>query len=237
MTGFGQEPPFATVRLRVARGYRWQTRQQCRLGRSSTEGAGLKFRMAKNSLFAVLLRSPWWISAAVAAALVLLGLTVLSDPFRIMAILSSTPFAMIGAVAARRQWHVPNTARVAETRDALARMPWPAFADLLEQSFRRDGYTVSRSKVTAIDFELSRSGRRTLVCARRWKSARTGLEALRALQTARDASDQPDGLYIGLGPLTDTALPFAAKHGIAVWSAADLARTLRGDALGNTSNR
>ena len=32
----------------------------------------MKFRMAKNSLFAVLLRSPWWISAAIAAALVLL---------------------------------------------------------------------------------------------------------------------------------------------------------------------
>ena len=197
----------------------------------------MKFRMAKNSLFAVLLRSPWWISAAIAAALVLLGLTVLSDPFRIMAILSGMPFAMIGAVAARRQWHVPNAARVSETRDALAGMPWPAFADLLEQSFHRDGYTVSRSTAAAIDFELSRSGRRTLVCARRWKSARTGLEALRALQTARDAFDQPDGLYIGLGPLTDTALPFAAKHGIAVWSAADLARALRGVSLGNASKR
>ena len=197
----------------------------------------MKFRMAKNSLFAVLLRSPWWISAAIAAALVLLGLAVLSDPFRIMAILSGVPFAVIGAVAARRQWHVPNTARVSETRDALAGMPWPAFAELLEQTFRRDGYTVSRSKAAAIDFELSRSGRQTLVCARRWKSARTGLEALRALQAARDALDQPDGLYIGLGPLTDTALPFAAKHGIAVWGAADLARVLRGVSLGDASKR
>ena len=197
----------------------------------------MKFRMAKNSLFAVLLRSPWWISAAIAAALVLLGLAVLSDPFRIMAILSGVPFAVIGAVAARRQWHVPNTARVSETRDALAGMPWPAFAELLEQSFRRDGYTVSRSEAAVIDFELSRSGRRTLVCARRWKSARTGLEALRALQAARDALDQPDGLYIGLGPLTDTALPFAAKHGIAVWGAADLARVLRGLSLGDASKR
>lgn len=197
----------------------------------------MKFRMAKNSLFAVLLRSPWWISAAIAAALVLLGLTVLSDPFRIMAILSGMPFAMIGAVAARRQWHVPSTTRVSETRDALAKMPWPAFADLLEQSFRRDGYTVSRSQAAAIDFELSRGGRQTLVCARRWKSAHTGLEALRSLQAARDACDQADGLYIGLGPLTDAALPFAAEHGIAVWSAADLARALRGASLVTASKR
>jgi restriction system protein len=35
--------------------------------------------MAKNSLFAALLRSPWWISAAVALALGLLSLTLLPD--------------------------------------------------------------------------------------------------------------------------------------------------------------
>jgi restriction system protein len=191
--------------------------------------------MAKHSLFSVLLRSPWWISAIIALALALLGLAVLPDPFRIMAILSGVPFAVIGVVAARRQWHVPSAARISETREALARMPWPAFADLLEQSFRRDGYTVSRSKAAGIDFELNRNGRRMLVCARRWKSARTGLEALRALQTERDATDAADGLYIGLGPLTDTALPFAAEHGIAVWSADDLSRALRGLPLGKAS--
>jgi len=197
----------------------------------------LKFRMAQNSLFAILLRSPWWISAAIALALALFGLAVLSDPFRILAIVSGVPFALIGAVAARRQWHLPSAARVSETRDALARMPWSAFGDLLEQSFRRDGYTVSKSKAGAVDFELNRNGRRMLVCARRWKSARTGLEAVQALQAERDAADQPDGLYIGLGALTDTALPFAKEHGIAVWDAGELARALRGLPLGNASRR
>jgi len=193
--------------------------------------------MAQNSLFAILLRSPWWISAAIALALALLGLAVLSDSFRILAVVSGVPFAVIGAVAARRQWHLPSAARVSETRDALARMPWSAFGDLLEQSFRRDGYTVSKSKAGAVDFELNRNGRRMLVCARRWKSARTGLDALRALQAERDAADQPDGLYIGLGALTDTALSFAREHGIAVWDAGELARALRGLPLGNASRR
>ena len=137
----------------------------------------MKFRMAKRSLFAVLLRSPWWISAAIALALALFGAAVLPHPIRMLAILSGVPFAVIGAVAAYRQWSLPSTARVAETREALARMPWPAFADVLEQCFRRDGYTVSRGKTSAVDFELDRNGRRMLVSARRWKSARTGLEA------------------------------------------------------------
>jgi restriction system protein len=56
--------------------------------RSFTQGGNLKFRMARNSLFAVLLRSRWWISAAIALALALLGLAVLAEPFRSLAILS-----------------------------------------------------------------------------------------------------------------------------------------------------
>jgi restriction system protein len=197
----------------------------------------LKFRMAKNSLFAVLLRSPWWISALIALVLALLGLALLPDRFRTLAIVSGAPFVVIAAISARRRWNLPSTARVAETHAALARMPWPAFADLLQHSFRRDGYTVLPGQTPAVDFELTRNGRRMLVCARRWKSARTGLEALRSLQAARDASDNADGLYIGLGSLTDTAMSFAAEHRIAIWNAAELAQALRGLPLGNASTR
>jgi restriction system protein len=188
----------------------------------------LKFKMAKNSLFAILLRSPWWISAAVAVVLGLLGMALLPEQFRVAGALSGLPFAVIAVMAARRQWHLPSAARVAETQQALAAMAWPAFATLLEQAFRRDGYTVQRSTTAGVDFELERQGRRMLVCARRWKSARTGLEPLRALQAAREAAEAPDALYIGLGPVSDNAQPYAAEHRIAVWQAAELAQALRG---------
>ena len=188
--------------------------------------------MAKNSLFAVLLRSPWWISVVIALALGLLSFALLPEQFRVVGALSALPFVVIGVMAARRQWHLPSTARVAETHSALAAMAWPEFAALLEQSFRRDGYTVEPGGAAAVDFTLERKGRRTLVCARRWKSARTGLEALRALQAAREPSDPPDALYIGLGSLTDTARSFAAEHRVAIWQAAELALALRGLPLG-----
>ena len=188
--------------------------------------------MAKNSLFAVLLRSPWWISAVLALVLGLLGAALLPDRFRVAGALSGLPFAVIAVIAARRQWHLPSTTRVAETQQALAAMPWPAFAALLEQAFRRDGYTVQRCKTDAFDFELERQGRRMLVSARRWKSARTGLDALRALQAAREASDAPDALFVGLGEISANAQPFAAEHRIAIWQAAELAQALRGLPLG-----
>lgn len=193
--------------------------------------------MAKNSLFAVLLRSPWWISVAIASALGLLSWALLPDQFRAVGALSGLPFAVIAVIAARRQWHLPSAARVAETHQALATTAWPAFAALLEQGFRRDGYTVQPGKAAAVDFELERQGRRMLVCARRWKSARTGLEALRALQAARDAAEAPHALYIGLGSLTDAARVFARENRITVWQAAELAQALRGLPLGGATVR
>ena len=184
--------------------------------------------MAPNSLFAILLRSPWWISLGIALLLALLSFALLPEQYRVVGALSGFPFVVVAAIALRRQWHRPSAAHIAQTQQALSVMAWPAFAQLLEQAFRRDGYSVQRSKSAAVDFELERQGRRMLVCARRWKSARTGLEALRALQAERDASDAPDALYIGLGELTDNARPYASANRITLWQAVDLAHVLRG---------
>lgn len=192
----------------------------------------MKFQMAKNSLFAILLRSPWWVSLGVAVLLGGLSFALLPGAYRVVGALSGLPFVVIAAIAARRQWGLPGAARVAQVEQALVKMAWPAFADVLEQAFRRDGYTVQRGRAEAVDFVLERRGRQMLVCARRWKSARTGLEILRALQAAREAAQAQDALYIGLGPLSDNAVPFAAEHRIALWQAAELAQALRGLPLG-----
>lgn len=184
--------------------------------------------MAKNSLFSILLRSPWWISLALGLLLGVLGLALLPAQLRAVGALAGLPFLVVSVVAARRQWHAPSAARIARTQQALATMAWPAFAALLEQAFRREGYAVQRAQDEAFDFVLERQGRRMLVCARRWKSARIGQEALRALQAARDARESEDALYIGLAPLSDQAGPYAAEYGIKIWQAAELARVLRG---------
>lgn len=183
--------------------------------------------MAEKSLFATLLRSPWWVSLAIAVVLALLAMALLPADYRVAGAFSSFPFVVIAALAARRQWRLPGEAQVARTHQAVSAMAWPAFSKLLEEAFRRDGYSVRPGRAAPVDFELERQGRTMLVCARRWKSARTGLDVLRALQAAREASEAPDALYIGLGELTDNARPFAAEHRIALWQAAELAQALR----------
>lgn len=188
----------------------------------------MKIRMAKNSLFAVLLRSRWWVSAAVAVVLTVLALALLPAEYRVIGALSALPFYVIAVLAARRQWHLPSPGQVAQTAQTLGALAWPVFAQQLEDTFRRDGWTVQRGRNEPVDFEMERQGRRMLVHARRWKSARLGLENLRGLQAAREAADGADALCICLGELSDTARPFAARHRIAVWQAAELAQAMKG---------
>ncbi len=193
--------------------------------------------MAQNSLFAILLRSPWWMSLGIALVMGLLSFALLPVQYRVVGALSGFPFAVIAVMAARRQWHQPSKKTIEQTQQALRAMSWLTFSALLEHAFQRDGYHVHRSKLAGADFELERKGRRMLVSARRWKSARTGLEALRALQADRDATDTPDALYIGLGEISANARPLAAEHGITIWQGAELAHLLRGLPLAPTPAR
>jgi restriction system protein len=193
----------------------------------------MKFQMAKNSLFAILLRSPWWYSLLIAVGIGLITSALLPADYRVAGAISGFPFLVIAGLSAWHRRQLPNAARIEATRQAVSAMAWPAFAALLEQAFRRDGYTVTRPTRAdgAADFVLERGNRRMLVAARRWKSARTGLETLRALQAAREAADGDrinDALVVALGELTDSARPFAAEQRIAVWQAAEIAQALRG---------
>lgn len=184
--------------------------------------------MAQNSLFAILLRQRWWVSASIALAIGLVGMALLPPDWRVAGALSGFPFAVIAAMAAWRQRHTPSAARVAEVDAAVRALPWPAFAELLAQAFKRDGHEVKRmNNNSSVDFELRRQGQTLLVSARRWKSASTGIEPLRDLQAARETADAA-ALCIGLGKISEPAAAFASQHRIAVWGAAELAEALRG---------
>jgi restriction system protein len=189
----------------------------------------MKLRMAENSLFAILLRQRWWVSAAIALALGLVGAALLPPGWGVAGALCGFPFAVIAAMAAWRGRHTPSAERVAQVAGAVRALPWPAFAGLLEQAFRRDGHEVKRISGGA-DFELLRTGQTLLVSARRWKSSSIGLEPLRELQAMREQADAA-ALCIGLGQISEPAAAFAAQHRIAVWQAADLAQALRGMTL------
>lgn len=183
----------------------------------------MKFEMAPNSLFAILLRSRWWISFAVAAAFVAAARALLPPDYFVVGAIGALPFLVIGCIAAWRQWKAPDPRRVAESLDAIRAMPWSAFSKAIEDAFRRDGYTVAAHPRPAADYELSRNGRVSLVACKRWKAARIGIEPLRELRAAKDRSKADECIYVTAGELTDTAQAFAAGNGVRLLQGAELA--------------
>lgn len=186
----------------------------------------MKFKMAEKSLFAMLLRSPWWISFVVVGVIVLAARALLPDEYFVVGALAGFPIFVVGCVAAWRQLQAPNPARVAEMMDAIASMPWRTFSDTLATSWTSAGCTVERpasAKPGPVDLVLRLGSTITLVSARRWKAATHGVEPLRELHAAMQEQGASAGIYLAShGQLSDNARIFARDHGITV---------LQGDAV------
>lgn len=188
----------------------------------------MKLRMAENSLFAILLRKPWWVSALTAIALLAFARLALPPHWFVYAAPIALPFIVIAGIVGWRRVQAPSAARVAATDEAVRAMGWETFAATLEEAWRRDGGTVERIREPGADFEVSLTGRRGVVAARRWKSARTGIEPLRELQEARERRGVPDAVYVTIGELSEQAERFAQTRRIRVVRPIDLAVMLKG---------
>lgn len=184
----------------------------------------MKWKMHDNSLFAVLLRSPWWVSLALTAA-IFAGLRLVIPWY--YAAFGSLPILIISLVAGWRQLRAPSAERIAESMDVLRAMNWDEFSNLVEEGFRREGYAVERLGGAQADFELTKDGRRTLVACKRWKAARAGVEPLRELKAAGDAREAAECLYVLAGDLSEQARSFAAKNRIRLIEGAELAQLAR----------
>lgn len=182
--------------------------------------------MAPNSLFAILLRSRWWISFAITGVIVLLALALLPMEYKLVGALGATPFFAVGIVALVRQLNAPSPARVQALLDTAAAQNWAQFSAQLEAAWQAEGYTVQRIGSPAADFRLERQGKTALVSAKRWKAAHHGVEPLKLLDTARSAEGLQDAVYIALQPLQSNAAAFAQAHQQVVLQGADLAALL-----------
>jgi restriction system protein len=183
----------------------------------------VKLEMHKNSLFAVLLRSPWWISLAVAGGMVAGLRLVLPD---IYAFFAALPFIVIAGYAGWQQLRAPSAAKVARSLEALRAKSWDEFAAAVHSAFRRDGYAVNRLDGREADFELTRAGRVALVSCKRWKVARTGIEPLRELNAARRKRQAHECIYIAAGEISANALAFSAQNNVRLLHGAELVKLL-----------
>lgn len=187
----------------------------------------MKLKMAENSLFAVLLRSPWWASLSVALVLSLLSGAFMPEGYKLVGVLATAPFVIISALAAQRQWREPSAEQVEQRLAEAQALPGPAFIQRLREGLAREGLEPGEAQPPpGVDLRLERLGAVTLVSARKWKAARTGIETLRALQSAREAIDAEYAICIALAEPTDAAKDFAREHRIRIVGRTELAKML-----------
>ena len=180
-------------------------------------------KLPQNSLFAVLMRARWWVSALVALGVFALTRLILPEGF---AAFASLPFIVIAVVVAWREVRQPRGARLDAALDRLRALSWEEFAAGLEAGFRRDGYSVKRVEGAA-DLELEKGGRVALVCARRWKAARTGAEPLKELAAAGEKRAAAECIYVVASELTEQARKLAGEKGVRLLEGAGLAALLK----------
>ena len=184
-------------------------------------------KMHENSLFALLLRAPWWVSVAVAGGAFALTRLIVPAEYALYAIFTALPFLVIGCVSGWRQLRAPSAERVAAHLDALRAMSWESFSAALKAAYRGQGYAVAPASVRGADIELSKAGRISLISCKRWKVARAGIEPLRELDAARRTTQASECVYVAAGDVTDNALAFAAEKSIRVLRGPELAALLK----------
>ena len=186
----------------------------------------MRLKMAQNSLFAVLLRSSWWISLAVALVLIAASRALLPADYWVFGAMGSFPFVVIAGIALVKQLRRPSQRQAQAILERVRAMSWREFSQALQEAFERDGCTVERIEGAA-DLAVSKSARTALVAARRWKAARHGEEGLAALHAQMRGRDASECTYIALGELSQNAQRFARAHGVKVLQEDGLVQLLR----------
>ncbi len=188
----------------------------------------MKFKMASNSLFAVLLRSPWWISFVIAGAIGVSSAALLPEKYVLMGAVGSMPILGVGCVAAWRQLRAPSAALVDATVDAALALPWLAFAETLQNAWQAGGALVERLPGPGADFRLTQDGRVTLVSARRWKAANHGADPIRQLLACMQAEGAAAASYVAVqGNISDAARDLARDNGVVLMDRTALTQLLR----------
>ncbi|MDR0259139.1 MAG: restriction endonuclease [Comamonas sp.] len=187
----------------------------------------MKLKMAENSVFAILLRSSWWISVVVGAIIVVLCLALLPKDIRFVGAAGSLPFLVIGAMAAKRQWNQPSAAA---TEALLAQASAMSSRDLqawLSRAWQAEGYAVTTLQQGAADLQLARNGQTTLVQSKRSKAGVHGIEPLRALHEAASQAGAASVYVLLQGELSDNARVFARDQKIVLLQNLELATLLK----------
>ena len=173
-----------------------------------------------STLFSVLLRQPWWISAMVGVGL--FGIAQLAFPP--VAPFVALPFFAIAIYVVYRQLRSVSPGKAEERLQAVRELSWDQFSAIIGSAYQREGYSVAAAKnKSAYDFTLTKQGRTTLLQCRRWKVNQLGVGPLVELTKAIVSEDAYNAICICAGNFTPKAREFVAGKPIALVHGIELA--------------
>lgn len=184
----------------------------------------MAWKLPENSLFAILMRKDWWVSALCALATYALVQNFMPWGYALFATL---PFTVITLMVIWKRIRVPSGARLERALEKIRGLSWEEFALKLEAAFRAEGFNVQRIKGAAADFELEQLGYVTLVSARRWKVARTGVEPIKELVEYGEKRDARQCRYVAAGEVTGQARAYAKEQGVTLVEGVELVKRVR----------
>jgi len=186
----------------------------------------MKLKMSEKSLFATLLRSPWWVSFLVMLAVALVAGALLPEAYKIAGMLGAFPFLVIGVMAAWRQRHAMSSEQMALALTQARTLSWREFSAHVEQALRLQGFEVTRLSHGPADFQIEKNGRITLVSAKRWKAATIGAEHLRELLALCESQQAFSCSCMSLSQFSPSAVDLAQQNPIQLLGPEDVAKLM-----------
>lgn len=174
----------------------------------------MAFKMAKGSLFALLLRSAWWYSVLIGLFILTASLLFTDAQYLILSITGSMPFFGIAGFAAYKQLQQPSQKRVLQIIEQAKKMPAGEVAQKIAANYIKSGYQSAAFKGSGADLQLVRGSRQILLCSKRFKAANTGIEPLKLLVAAGEKTAAIGYLYVTLGEISASARRYAQDNNI-----------------------
>jgi len=190
----------------------------------------MAFRMAEGSLFAVLLRSSWWISVCIALAFITLSLVIAESRFLVLGIASSLPFLGIAAYAGYQQFQRPSQQRIQDVAAQARTMRPDQLAEKIAATYIEKRFDSTTFKGGEANLELCRGHQRILLNSKRFKVANTGIEPLKKLVEAGEKVGATGYLHVALGTVSTAAVDFANDKNIEIIQAEQLTAFFDGKA-------
>lgn len=188
----------------------------------------MKLRMAKGSLFAILLRSTWWYSMLIGLVILGISLAATDAQYIILSITGSMPFFCIGGYACYKQWKQPSAKKVAEFTEAAKKLTATVIAQKVAHNYTNSGFTSAPYKGNGADLVLTRNSEKLLLSSKRFKAANTGVDPLKLLHKAIESAQATGAIYVTMGEVSAAAQEYAQAHNIEIVEAARLAVLVNG---------